>query len=81
MDICFRESVHYDALTFKLHFLYFLEDIQVVSYILSCSKCLASAPDVAPTAGADAARRQNGFAILLRASARGVVHLASSRST
>jgi len=47
MDNGFRESVHDEATTSKFHYPYFISDILVVSYVLSCAECLPWAPAVA----------------------------------
>jgi len=40
MDNGFRESVRDEPPTFKFHYPYFLSDMLVVSYVLSCAECL-----------------------------------------
>jgi len=67
--------------TFHFDYPYFLSDILLVSYVLSCAEPAASDRRIAYTAGADAARRQNGFGIPLRASARGVLYSARNRGS
>jgi hypothetical protein len=57
-----------------LHYLYFVSDILVVSCVLSGAEPAESDSNSAYSAGAVAARRQNGVAVPQRASARGVLH-------
>jgi len=47
MDNDYRKSVHHDALTSEFHYLYFLPDVLVVSYVLSVTEYLLWAPAVA----------------------------------
>jgi len=81
MDNGFRESVHDEAPTFKFYHAYFLSDILVVSYILSCAEPAVNTRRSAYTTEADATRRQNGFAIPLKASTRGVIPPTWGRNT
>jgi len=56
-----------------LYYLYFISDILVVSYVLSCAEPAESGSNSAYSAGAVAAPRQNGVTVPQKASARGWV--------
>jgi len=71
----FRGYLDHSALVLKSHYPYYLSDILVVSYVLSSAEPVVSTRCSAYTAQAGAVQRQNGFAIPLRASARGMIHL------
>jgi hypothetical protein len=55
-----RGEVSTKCPTSKLHHLYLFSDILVVSYVLSCAEPAACDRNGANSAGAVAARRQNG---------------------
>ena len=61
-----RDEVSAKCPASKLHYLYFFSDILVVSYVLCCAEPAESDSNGAYSAGAVAARRQNGVAVAHR---------------